>query len=82
MALDLSKTVAQLAELTRRMSGQRDAHAAALATALAHLASADPDAVEERRRSGQVTWLAAGLDGYLAGALDPPQLPPDHIVSS
>ncbi len=80
MALDLSKTVAQLEELTRDMSGQRDAHAAALATALAHLASADPDAVEQRRRSGQLTWLAAGLDGALAGAVAPAPLPPDHVV--
>ena len=82
MALDLSKTVAQLEELTRGMSDQRDAHAAALATALAHLASADPDAVEQRRRAGQLTWLApiAGLDGALAGAIAPAPLPPDNVV--
>ncbi|MCI0816165.1 MAG: hypothetical protein J4N29_03860, partial [Chloroflexi bacterium] len=80
MALDLSKTVAQLEELTRHMSGQRDAHAAALAAALAHLASADPGEVEARRRSGQVTWLAAGLDGALAGAVAPAPVPPDHAV--
>ena len=80
MALDLSKTVAQLADLTHGMSGQRDAHAAALAAALAHLASADPDAVEERRRSGQITWLAAGLDGALAGPIPPAPLLPDHMV--
>ena len=87
MALDLSKTVAQLEELTRHMSGQRDAHAAALAAAIAHLASADPDEVEARRRSGQVTWLVAGLapsadsgKAQLAGAVEPAPLPPDHAV--
>ena len=87
MALDLSKTITQLEELTRHMSGQHDAHAAALAAALAHLASADPDEVEARRRAGQVTWLAAGLDpstgsgqALLAGAVAPAPLPPDHAV--
>ena len=80
MALDLSKTVAQLEGLTHRMRDQRDAHAEALAAALSHLAAADPAAIESRRTAGRFTWLAAGLDGALAGAIEPAPLPPDHIV--
>ena len=80
MALDLSKTVAQLEGLTHRMRDQRDAHAEALAAALSHLATADPGAVESRRTAGRLTWLIAGLDGALAGAIEPTPLPPDHVV--
>ena len=84
MALDLSKTAAQLYAAAPRFAGQRSAKLQALARAVPLLESADAAAIEQRRMAGQSTWLAAGLDastGLALAAVTPaPPLPRDHAV--
>ncbi len=80
MALDLSKTAAQLYDAAPQIAGQRRSHLEALARASTALDSADPAVVEQRRIDGKTTFLVAGLEGKLAGSIAAPTLPPDHVV--
>ena len=80
MALDIAQTAGQLYAAAGPMRRQRAGQLDALATAVRHLESADPLDVEARRASGKFTWLAAGVDGGLAGSFDAPPLAVDHVV--
>lgn len=80
MSLDLEQTAAQLGRLTGQLRSQRAALAAALTTAQTAIGDADPQELELKRKAGRYTWLAAGLDGQLAGAYTPPPLSGDYAV--
>jgi hypothetical protein len=80
MALDLSKTAAQLYGAAPHFSGQRIARLEALVRAAEFLRNADADAIEQRRLDGKTTFLAAGLSGAIAGTWPAPPLAPDHVV--
>ena len=80
MSLDLEQTAAQIGRLTGQLRSQRVALASALDMARAAMGDADPLALEEKRKAGRYTWLAAGLDGQLAGAFEPPPLSGDYAV--
>lgn len=80
MALDLSKTAAQLYGAVPHFSGQRSAKLEALAQAAEQLRIADADAIEQRRRDGRTTFLPAGLLGHLADTYPTPPLAQDHVV--
>jgi hypothetical protein len=51
-----------------------------LATALRHMATTDPDKLEQRRTAGKLTWLAAGLSSSLSGRYPPPSVLDDYTV--
>jgi hypothetical protein len=80
MALDLSKTAAQLYGAAAHFSGQRTAKLEALARAAEYLRTADADAIEQRRLEGKTTFLPAGLTGPMANTWPAPPLALDHIV--
>ena len=80
MSLDLHQTAAQLQQVTGQLHRRGAAHQRALATALGHLAEADAEQLEERRRAGRYTWLVAGLEGGLAEVHEPGPLPGEYAV--
>ena len=80
MSLDLHQTAAQLEQMTGQLHQRQADHDRALAAALAHLRDADAQALEERREQGRFVWPAAGLEGDVAAAHDPPPLPADYAV--
>lgn len=82
MALDLSKTAAQLPSLTQRLGERGAAKSGTLERALAALDQADAERIEARRAAGKVTWLVAGLDGDPSRVTLRPPLAPDHVVAS
>ena len=60
MSLDLDQTAAQLEQVTGQLHRRGAARQSALATALGHLAEADAEQPEERRRAGRYTLAANG----------------------
>ena len=80
MTLDIAKTAGQLYDAAPTLRRQRGTRLDALAEAVRRFAEADPRDAETRRANGRHTWLAAELDGALAGAFPPPPMPADHAV--
>ncbi|MBI2872001.1 MAG: DNA double-strand break repair nuclease NurA [Chloroflexi bacterium] len=80
MSLDLHQTALQIDAMAEQLVARQAEHGARLREALATLESADPVALEARRREGHITWLAAALTGGLGGRYSAPGLPQDYAV--
>ena len=80
MSLDLHKVASQIEEVASNLNAQETDRVSRLERALDTLSTAEPSALEEKRKLSRATFLIAGLNGSLAGRYPSPALPSDYTV--